>query len=172
MYSYDRSVAASAISAIVPDPSLQRVCICKSPRRFIGHARFLTSSCLASASEMKSWRMAGGLLFFWGGLSSQRLICRSMKGQLREVRSAIGSALQPQLPLPATEKRREQLAETRVRECHSPTPPPAQAARQCPCSTAHLRIDFGLNFRRFTTIHLRVPRLHSFLCCIRFYNDG
>ena len=32
--------------------------------------------------------------------------------------------------------------------------------------------DFGLNFRRFTTIHLRVPRLHSFLCRIRFYYDG
>src|SRR5947208_9499244 len=66
MYSYDLSVAASAISAIVPDPSLQRECICKSPRRLIGHARFLTSSCLASASEMKSWRMSGGLLLFLG----------------------------------------------------------------------------------------------------------
>src|SRR5437773_951633 len=46
------------------------------------HACFLTSSCLASASEMKSWRMAGGLLFCWGGLSSQRLICRSTKGPI------------------------------------------------------------------------------------------
>src|SRR6266496_109680 len=82
MYSYDLSIAALAISAIVPDPSLQRECICKSPRRFFGHACFLASSFLASASEIKSRRMAGGLLFCRGGLSSQRLICRSMNGPI------------------------------------------------------------------------------------------
>src|SRR5438034_2450390 len=68
MYSYDRSFAASPISAIAPDPSLQRVCICKSPRRFFAHAGFLASSCFASASEMKSWRVAGIFLLNGGGL--------------------------------------------------------------------------------------------------------
>src|SRR5207244_6690945 len=81
-YSYDRSFAASAISAIVPDPSLQRVCICKSPHRFFAHAGFLPSSCFASASEMKSWRIAGVFLLNGGGLSSHRRICFSMNGPI------------------------------------------------------------------------------------------
>ena len=81
-YSYPRSFAASAISAIVPDPSLQRVCICKSPRRFFAHASFLASNCFASASEMKSWRIAGIFLSHGGDSSSQRRICFSMNGPI------------------------------------------------------------------------------------------
>ncbi|PYI62767.1 MAG: hypothetical protein DMC60_01840 [Verrucomicrobia bacterium] len=82
MYSYDLSIAASAISATVPDPSLQRVCICKSPRRFFAHSGFIASSCLASASEMKSRRIAGVLPDERGGLSNQRLICFSINGPI------------------------------------------------------------------------------------------
>jgi hypothetical protein len=82
MYSYDLSIAASAISAIVPDPSLQRLCICKSPRRFFLHSGFIASRCLASASEMKSRRIAGILRDKRGGLSSQRLICLSINGPI------------------------------------------------------------------------------------------
>jgi hypothetical protein len=82
IYSYPRSFAASAISAIVPDPSLQRVCICKSPRRFFAHASFLASSCFASASEVKSWRIGGIFVLNGGGLSSHRRICFSMNGPI------------------------------------------------------------------------------------------
>ena len=54
MYSYDRSLAALAISTIVADPSLQRVCICKSPRSLFDHAGLAARSRRAAASETKS----------------------------------------------------------------------------------------------------------------------
>ena len=82
MYSYDLSVAASAISAMVPDPSLHRLCICKSPRKFFAHSGLVDSSCLASASEMKSRRIAGVFPDTRGGLSSQRLTCFSINGPI------------------------------------------------------------------------------------------
>src|SRR5947199_407967 len=80
MYSYERSFAAPAISAIVPDPSLQSLCICKSPRNFFSRAGRLARSRRASASEMKSWRIAGTVFARRGGFSIQFRICFSMNG--------------------------------------------------------------------------------------------
>ncbi len=82
MYSYERSLAASTISPIVPDPSLQRVCICKSPRNFFDHPGLIASCRLASASEMKFRRMSGIVLLNWGGLSIQRKSCFAMNGPM------------------------------------------------------------------------------------------
>jgi len=82
MYSYDRFFAAFAISPIVPDPSLQRVCICKSPRNLFDHSGFVARSRLAWASEMKSRRIAGILLLNCGGLSIQRWTCFEMNGPM------------------------------------------------------------------------------------------
>src|SRR5438552_14596379 len=54
MYSYDRSLAASAISAIVPDPSLQQVCICRSPRILLPPPRTCSEQapCFSKGNEI------------------------------------------------------------------------------------------------------------------------
>ena len=80
MYWYDRPCAASAISAIVPDPSLQRVCICKSPRSFSRQAGRAGRRRRASAVEMKSWRTTGTVFAGCGGFSIQFRICFSING--------------------------------------------------------------------------------------------
>jgi hypothetical protein len=67
-----RCLAPSAISEIVADPSLQRVCICRSPRSLFCHPGFVASSRRASASETKSRRILGIFLIDRGGFSIQR----------------------------------------------------------------------------------------------------
>src|SRR4029453_13544400 len=109
MYSYERSLAAPAISPIVPDPSLQRVCICKSPRSHFDQAGFVASSRLASASEIKSRRISGILLFGGVVFKTQPQFVSRKTGQLSAARASIGFAPQLELPLPATETRCERL---------------------------------------------------------------
>ena len=60
IYSYSRDAAERAISSMLPEPSLQRVCICKSPFKLADQPGFLASSARTSVKVRKPSRVPGG----------------------------------------------------------------------------------------------------------------
>ena len=71
---------SAAISAIPALPSLQTVCICKSPRNRFDHSGFAARIMRASARVRKSRRIGGGLISSRGGFSIQAWSSFEMKG--------------------------------------------------------------------------------------------
>jgi len=66
---FQRWTAASAISAIEPDPSLHSVCICRSPRGFPSHAGFRARTSRAFDNVKNPRRISGCGPGSFGGFS-------------------------------------------------------------------------------------------------------
>ena len=79
MYLYPRSAAALAMSSIDPEPSLQRVCICRSPLIPVVQSGLLARIARASSTVRKFARISGGFGRV-GGSSIQLLMMRLSVG--------------------------------------------------------------------------------------------